>query len=193
MRGVTWRTYSRLTVAANFTFTSYGPEATAALSDAIATAKGGDPLAPVTVVVPSNLVGVAARRSLATGPGVAGAVGLAAVRFETLLGLARLLAGTALASDQRRQQRGRRRGAAVRTTLADSADLLRPVAHHPATERALVRVHREMRELDDPTLDTVAATGAQAHEVVRLHRLIRDRLAERFIDEVDLHLSLIHI
>jgi len=174
-------------VAANFTFTSYGPEATAALSDAIATAKGGDPLAPVTVVVPSNLVGVAARRSLATGPGVAEAVGLVAVRFETLLGLARLLAGTALASDQRRRVSDPVVGAAVRTTLADSADLLRPVAHHPATERALVRVHREMRELDDPTLDTVAATGAQAHEVVRLHRLIRDRLAERFIDEVDLH------
>ena len=37
-----------------FTFTAYGPPATAALADAIATAKGDNLLAPVTVVVPSN-------------------------------------------------------------------------------------------------------------------------------------------
>ena len=174
-------------MAANFTFTPYGTKATAALADAIARAKDGNPLAPVTVVVPSNLVGVAARRSLATGPGVCGTVGLAAVRFETLLGLARLLAGAALSDDQRRRISDSVVGAAARTSLADAADLLRPVAHHPATERALVRVHRELRELDDATLDAVATTGTQAHEVVRLHRLIRDRLGERFIDEVDLH------
>ncbi|MBL6926607.1 MAG: PD-(D/E)XK nuclease family protein [Acidimicrobiia bacterium] len=174
-------------MTASFTFTSYGAEATAALGDAIAAAKGGDPLAPVTVVVPSNLVGVAARRSLAAGPGAGGVVGLAAVRFETLLGLAKLLAGSTPADDQRRRVSDPVVGAAVRTTLADSADLLRPVAHHPATERALVRVHRELRELDDSSLDTVAATGPQANEVVRLHRLIRDRLAKKFIDEVDLH------
>ena len=62
-------------------------EATAALGEAIAVAKDGNPLTPVTVVVPSNLVGVAARRSLAAGrvAGVAGpAGGLAAVRFDTL-------------------------------------------------------------------------------------------------------------
>ena len=38
-----------------FTFTAYGPPATAALADAIAMAKGDNLLAPVTVVVPSNL------------------------------------------------------------------------------------------------------------------------------------------
>ena len=90
-------------MAARFTFTSYGAEATAALGDAIATAKGADPLAPVTVVVPSNLVGVAARRSLATRHSAGETPGLAAVRFETVLGLAGLLAGTALAGDQRRR------------------------------------------------------------------------------------------
>ncbi len=174
-------------MTASFTFTSYGAEATAALADAIAAAKGNDPLAPVTVVVPSNLVGVAARRSLAAGPGAGGAVGLAAVRFETLLGLAKLLATTALADDQRHRVSDPVVGAAVRTTLTDSADLLRPVARHPATERALVRVHRELRELDDTALDAVAATGSRAYEVVRLHRLVSQRLAERFIDEVDLH------
>ena len=174
-------------MTATFTFTSYGAKATAALGDAIATAKGDDPLAPVTVVVPSNLVGVAARRALATTHSAGGTPGLAAVRFETLLGMAGLLAGTALADDQRRRISDPVVGSAVRTTLARSADLLRPVAHHPATERALVRVHRELRELDHTELDNVATTSRQASEVIRLHRLIRDRLAERFIDEVDLH------
>ncbi|MDP6492841.1 MAG: hypothetical protein QGI28_05340, partial [Acidimicrobiales bacterium] len=50
-----------------FTFTAYGAPATVALADAIAAAKGDDLLAPVTVVVPSNLVGVSARRTLAAG------------------------------------------------------------------------------------------------------------------------------
>ena len=177
-------------MTATFTFTSYGAEATAALGEAIAVAKDGNPLTPVTVVVPSNLVGVAARRSLAAGrvAGVAGpAGGLAAVRFDTLFGLARVLAGTALADDRRHRVSDPVVGAAVRATLAASADLLRPVARHPATERALVRVHRELRELDDTALDAVAATSPRATEVVRLHRLIRERLSDRFTDEVDLH------
>ena len=42
----------------------YGEPAARALFDAVVAAKGGDPLAPVTVVVPTNYVGVAARRLL---------------------------------------------------------------------------------------------------------------------------------
>lgn len=165
-----------------FTFTAYGAHATAALAEAITMAKGGDPLAPVTVVVPSNLVGVSARRTLAAGS----PAGLAAVRFETVLGLARLLAGPSLPGERRRVT-DPVVGAAVRSVLAASADLLRPVARHPATERALVRVHRELRELDDHALTALADTGPRATEVVRLHREVHDRLADRYVDEVDLH------
>ena len=166
----------------NFAFTSYGAPATAALADAIAAAKGDDLLAPVTVVVPSNLVGVSARRTLAAGS----PAGLAAVRFETVLGLARLLAGPSL-SGERRRVTDSVVGAAVRSVLASSADILRPVARHPATERALVRVHRELRELDDDALTALADTGPRAAEVVRLQREVHDRLADRYVDEVDLH------
>ena len=165
-----------------FTFTAYGAHATAALAEAITMAKGGDPLAPVTVVVPSNLVGVSARRTLAAGS----PAGLAAVRFETVLGLARLLAGPSLPGERRRVT-DPVVGAAVRSVLAASADLLRPVARHPATERALARVHRELRELDDHALTALADTGPRATEVVRLHREVHDRLAGRYVDEVDLH------
>ncbi len=165
-----------------FTFTACGAPATAALADAITAAKGDDPLAPVTVVVPSNLVGVSARRTLAAGS----PAGLAAVRFETVLGLARLLAGPSLPGERRRVT-DPVVGAAVRSVLTASADLLRPVARHPATERALIRVHRELRELDDHALTALADAGPQAAEVVRLHREVHGRLADCYVDEVDLH------
>ncbi len=44
--------------------TAYGPPAHVALAKAVDRAKGGDPLDPVTVVVPVNTVGLAARRYL---------------------------------------------------------------------------------------------------------------------------------
>ena len=75
--------------------TAYGPDAARALRDAVAAAKGGEPLAPVTVVVPSNHVGVATRRLLssgALGPVAGTGVGLAAVTFLTPYRLAELLA-----------------------------------------------------------------------------------------------------
>src|SRR3954468_8275118 len=46
--------------------TAYGHAASQALRDAVARAKRGDALAPVTVVVPTNSVGVSARRRLAS-------------------------------------------------------------------------------------------------------------------------------
>src|SRR5260221_1243791 len=47
--------------------TAYGRAASQALRDAVARVKQFDVLAPVTVVVPTNSVGVSARRRLASG------------------------------------------------------------------------------------------------------------------------------
>ena len=164
-----------------FTFTQYGAAATEALAAAVSRAKAGAALTPVTVIVPSNLVGVSARRALATQGG------LAAVRFDTLLGVARLLAAPALTDDSRIPVSDPVVAAAVRATLAKSADLLKPVARHPATERAMVRVHRELRELDDETLDALSTGHRHAQEIVRIHRLTHQRLTTRYFDEVDLN------
>ncbi len=75
--------------------TTYGPAALDALAAAVARAKGDEPLRPVTVVVPSNYAGVAARRALARRHGVIG------VGFVTLYRLAELLAGPTLARSGR--------------------------------------------------------------------------------------------
>ena len=71
--------------------TPYGPPAFRALRDAVDRVQAGDPLAPVTVLVHSNAVGVAARRWLAANGGVAAAQSVTAVR------LAEQLRGHALA------------------------------------------------------------------------------------------------
>jgi len=60
----------------------YGRAAADALRLTISGAKGADPLSPVTVIVPTNHVGVSVRRLLASGrlgPVSANGQGLAAV------------------------------------------------------------------------------------------------------------------
>ena len=83
----------------------YGREAAEELRATISAAKGDEPLAPVTIVVPSNYVGVASRRLLASG--TLGAIcdrgtGIAAVSFVTVYRLAELLGSTQLAAQGRR-------------------------------------------------------------------------------------------
>ena len=48
--------------------TPYGADAHRALAAEIARLKGGDPLRPVSVVVSSNPIGIAARRALGVTP-----------------------------------------------------------------------------------------------------------------------------
>jgi hypothetical protein len=167
----------------------YGPEASRALHAAVVAAKGGDPLAPVTVVVPTNYVGVAARRML--GSGALGRVtehgeGVAGITFLTVYRLAELLGAPRLAATQRRPVSTPVLAAAVRGVLSDAPGRFRPVAEHPATEAALVAAHRELSTLDHDALDALARTGPRAADVVRISGLVRSRLASEWYDERDL-------
>ena len=136
---------------------------------------------PVIVIVPSNYAAVAARRALAARPG-----GIANVTFVTLHRLAERLGAAALASAGRRPVSAPVIAAAVRAVLAETPGVFGPVADHPATEQALRTAHRELRTVPEDALDAVAHCSARASDVVRIHRAVRDRLANAWHDEEDL-------
>jgi ATP-dependent helicase/nuclease subunit B len=169
--------------------TPYGRPALTALRDAVAAAKGGDALSPVTVVVPSNHVGVTARRLLAGGSlggDAAAGTGVAAVTFLTAYRLAELLGSAALAATGRRPVSTPVIAAALRRALADDPGMFAPVAGHPATETALVATFTELSDVSPDGLAAVAAAGRRAHDVVRICRRARDLLAPGWYDESDL-------
>ena len=165
--------------------TSYGPPAHEALATAVARAKGGDPLAPVTVVVPNHYVGLAARRALGRRTHN-GTRGLAAVAFHTAYDLAERLGGAEMAAEGRRGVTMTVIAAAVRTVLRRDPGHFRGVETHPATERALTRAHRELSELGDRQLRALAAQSPRAADVVRIHRQVAADLEAGFSNEQQL-------
>ena len=109
-----------------------GRPASERLAAVVAELKGGDPLAPVTVLVPSNPVGVWARRFLGGRPG-----GVANVEFTTIDRLAHDWGGPPLAAVGRSALTDQARAAAVRVALAAHRGSLDSVVGHPSTVRAV--------------------------------------------------------
>jgi ATP-dependent helicase/nuclease subunit B len=167
--------------------TPYGRPALEQLRAAIADAKHGDPLAPVGVVVPSNHVGVTARRALASGGlGPGARIGVAAVTFLTAYRLAELLGAPSLAAAGRRPVSTPVIAAALRRALRDDPGIFAPVAEHPATETALVATFAELSDVSEEGLFALAGAGRRARDVVGLYRRARDRLAGAWYHESDL-------
>lgn len=169
--------------------TAHGRPALRALHAAVRVAKRDDPLSAVTVVVPSNFVGLATRRALASGdlgPVIGDRPGMAGVTFLTLYRLAELLGANDLAAEGRRPVSTPVIAAAVRRALSDEPGRFARVAEHPTTERRLVQAHRELSDLDDTRLDVLAGLSAAASEVVRLHRAVKTLLAGDWYMEQDL-------
>ena len=162
--------------------TPYGPAATERLGERIAAFKDGDPLGPVTVVVPSNIAGLGVRRALG-GKGR----GIAAVNFLKLFDLAERLAGRQMAMEfERRPLSGPVLSATVRGVLNSDPGLFRRSALHPATEQALARSYRDLRELSEDQLDTLASQSRRADDVVRICRQVGDELKSKWYDGHDL-------
>lgn len=169
--------------------TPYGRPAAELLQARVAAAKADDPLQPVTVVVPTNYVGVSARRLLAggeLGPLSARAIGVAGLNLLTVYRLAELLGAPRLAAHGRRPVSTPVVAAAIRRVLYTDPGIFADVATHPSTEEALVRAYRELSELRAASLDTLAAAGTRAAEVVRVRRAARALLAEDWFEEADL-------
>jgi RecB family exonuclease len=172
--------------------TAYGRAAVQELHAEIVAAKRDEPLTPVTVIVPTNSVGVATRRLLASGelgPLTSRGRGVVGVNFLTVYRLAELMAAPVLAAAGRRPVSTPVVAAAVRAALAAGAGVFAPVAEHPATEEALAAVHRELSDLDDDALDVLSRQSARARDVVRLHRDVGRRLAGAWYAEHDLMAS----
>ena len=164
------------------TTTPYGAAAHEALAAEVARLKAGDPLRPVSVLVSANQIGLAARRALGRRGGVA------AVTFLTPFRLAELLGGSSIAASGRRPVSTPVVAGAVRSVLRDDPGHFAGVARHPATERSLVRAHRDLSEIGPTGLDrlTAPATSSRISDVVRVHRAVTARLRSRFSNEQDL-------
>ncbi len=158
----------------------YGEPAVVMLAEQLHAAKAGDPLAPATVVVPSNYAAVATRRELARRGGVAG------TSFLTLHRLAERLGGSALAAAGRRPVSAPVVLQAIRAVLAEDPGILAPVANHPATELAVAAAYRELAVVSADALDAVAAMSPRAADVIGIVRATSDRLRGNWHDEYDL-------
>jgi ATP-dependent helicase/nuclease subunit B len=167
-------------VAGRLHVVPFGAPARALVTAVVGEVKAADPLAPVTVVVPSALAGLSLRRSLALAP--RGSVG---VRVRSLPQVASELGGPVLAAAGRRPLTSLRRGALVRAALAGDGDGggLGAVPGG-ATEAALAATFADLAGADDRSLAALAARSARAGLVVAAFRRYR-RLAAPWYDDAD--------
>src|SRR6266540_2325220 len=148
--------------------------------ESIAAARRSDPLAPVTVIVPSHAGGLQLRRRLAElGP-------FAAVFFEMLPRVAELLAAGDLAAAGRAPL-ARPIGDYVAEQVArESQGPLARVGERPGYARALRRIFRRLRRGGiRQSQEAGWAHGGQVVEVLRLYDRFREKTA-RFYDDEDL-------
>jgi ATP-dependent helicase/nuclease subunit B len=131
----------------------------------IADLKGDDPLAPVTVVVSSNHVGLAARRNLARG-------GYANVRFGVMGRLVEPLGAPALAAAGRSPLTLPSREAAIREAIRRKGQDFKEVGEHPALVRVLGELFGELREAetDEARLQQLAGRGLMAELALGVYR-----------------------
>jgi ATP-dependent helicase/nuclease subunit B len=166
----------------------FGREASRALRDEIAVAQRDDALAPVTVVVPRNSIGLATRRLLASGDlgtsGARGRPGVINVRFTTLTRLAEQIASEEIAGSGKLPATPAVVRAVVRSTLSStSQSLFHSVKDHPATTRALAGAYRDLTGASRASLRRLADSGPRASAVVELVDEVRANLGDSWFDE----------
>jgi RecB family exonuclease len=172
-------------LTAQVTTTAYGQPALEALRAAVARVKGGDAMAPVTVLVPNNIAGIVARRFLAGGLSNEGN-GIAGIYLSTLPRLAEQLAAPALTAEGRRPATRPVTAATIRQRLDTNPGVFVRVASHPSTSRALGQAMMALRDVTDPTLTTLESASSLVRDVVRLHQETAADLQPRWYDVTDL-------
>ena len=161
------------------TLVTHGVAAFDALADAVGAAKRGDPLTPVTVIVPTNTAGVMARRALGRRGGAA------AIDVLTVYRLAELLGSPSLLDEGRKPVSTPVIDLAVKQVLRAAPGGYGAVADHASTVVALRDLYREVRLAGPAALSALARTsrgGEPARVLTELGRL----LAPAWYDEGDL-------
>ena len=166
----------------------YGRGASLALRDEIAVAQLEDPLAPVTVVVTRNSIGLATRRLLASGDlgpsGPAGRPGVVNVRFTTLARLAEQIASEEIAASMKLPATAAVVRAVVHSTLSTTSQpLFRRVKDHPATTRAVAGAYRDLAAASSASLRRLAGAGPRTSAVVGVVEEVRASLGDGWFDE----------
>jgi len=149
--------------------------------DRIAAGRQRDPLAPVTVIIPSRLAALQLRRRLAErGP-------FAGVRFEVVSRIAELIAAADLAGEMRRPLARPIADYAAGLVARESRGPLASVADLAGYARALRQTFRRLRRAGFREAGGVPALGPDGPpaEIVRLFGRFRELTAE-FYDEQDL-------
>lgn len=152
-----------------------------ALAAAISDAKGTDPLAPVTVAVPTNTCGVMTRRALGRQGGIAG------IDMVTLNRLAELIAGPALAAAGRSPMSTPVIDLTIADILADDPGPFGVVATHPSTVVALRELHSELRLADPEAVARLRDESLRGRQAVRVSSAITVALEAAWYDEADLY------
>ncbi len=160
--------------------TGYGEAAHSALANTVEHYKAVDPLRPVSVIVPSNYMGIAARRALGQRRGVA------AVTFLTPYRLAELLGSAAVAAAGKRPISTPILAGAMRAVLSSEPGRFEGVQTHPATERSLVKAHRALSEIPADTLKLLSQGSTRTADVIRIFHAVNHRIDNNFSNERDL-------
>ena len=159
---------------------SYSLPAYQRLREAVSNLKRDDPLAPVTVVVPTRYASVALRRTLASEGGVAN------VQFLTIADLAGVLGETGGAVGGQRKLTRHLEAAAIRATAGgvDPGVQLAGVKDHPKLQASLRNTFRELERRSERELSRIEREGdAFRREVVRWYRRYRDRTGDCYGEE----------
>lgn len=153
------------------------PDIDSALAE-IAASRSADPLAPVTVIVPSHAAGLQLRRRLAErGP-------FAAVRFEALPRIAELLAAGRLAAAGRSPLARPIADFVAAQVAQESRGALAEIGGLPGYARALRKLFRRLRYggIRSP-VEVQGDYGSRLAEILRLYGRYREATAQFYDDE----------
>ena len=142
-------------------------------------AKGGDALAPVTIIVPSRYAGLSLRQELGRG-------GFANVRFIILPMLSELLGGERLAAAGRKPLPSIVESVWLRAALAERDGALSGVSGHASTLSSVRASFADLRRADAEVLGVLEGRQGVQGEVARLHRAFRQWVSAEWYDAEDL-------